>query len=62
MKPDTSRPPSLAVLLDRYEPEGKAETADLHRARELAGTGSETGTLDGFRRVEGVFPSGSTLP
>ena len=38
MKPDTSRPPSLAVLLDRYEPEGKAETADLHRARELAGT------------------------
>jgi 8-oxo-dGTP pyrophosphatase MutT (NUDIX family) len=30
---DTSRP--LAVLFDRYQPEGKAETTDLHRARAL---------------------------
>jgi 8-oxo-dGTP pyrophosphatase MutT (NUDIX family) len=34
---DTSRP-SLAVLLDRYQPTGEAEAADLRRARELAGT------------------------
>jgi 8-oxo-dGTP pyrophosphatase MutT (NUDIX family) len=37
VKPDTSRP-QLAVLLDRYQPEGEAETADLRRVRALAET------------------------
>ena len=31
-------PSPLAVLLDQYQPEGEAETADLRRARALAGT------------------------
>lgn len=31
-------PSPLAVLLDQYQPMGEAETADLHRARELAET------------------------
>jgi 8-oxo-dGTP pyrophosphatase MutT (NUDIX family) len=30
--------PSLAVLLDRYQPQGEAEAADLRRVRALAGT------------------------
>ena len=37
VKHDTERP-FLAVLLERYEPEGEAETADLRRARALAET------------------------
>jgi 8-oxo-dGTP pyrophosphatase MutT (NUDIX family) len=40
VKPDLSRP-SLAVLLDRYQPEGEAETADLHRVRTLAETAGD---------------------
>ena len=35
MEPDTVRP-SLSVLLDRYQPEGEAETADLRRVQDLA--------------------------
>jgi 8-oxo-dGTP pyrophosphatase MutT (NUDIX family) len=35
VKPDSARP-SLAVLLDQYRPEGKAETTDLGRVRVLA--------------------------
>jgi len=31
-------PSPLAVLLDQYQPEGEAETADLHRARALVKT------------------------
>ena len=31
-------PSPLAALLDQYQPEGEAETADLHRARALAKT------------------------
>jgi 8-oxo-dGTP pyrophosphatase MutT (NUDIX family) len=33
--------PSLAVLLDQYRPEGKAEAADLRRARALAETAGD---------------------
>jgi len=35
VEPDTSRPP-LAVLLDCYQPEGEAETADLRKVGALA--------------------------
>jgi 8-oxo-dGTP pyrophosphatase MutT (NUDIX family) len=37
--------PPLTVLLDQYQPVGEAETADLHRTRELAKT-----ARDPFRR------------
>jgi 8-oxo-dGTP pyrophosphatase MutT (NUDIX family) len=37
VKPDPARP-SLAVFLDRYLPDGQAETTDLGRARALAET------------------------
>jgi 8-oxo-dGTP pyrophosphatase MutT (NUDIX family) len=37
---DTVRPP-LAVLLDRYQPEGEAETADLQEVRALAAAESD---------------------
>jgi 8-oxo-dGTP pyrophosphatase MutT (NUDIX family) len=37
VKQDPARP-SLAVALDRYRPEGTAETADLHRVRVLIET------------------------
>ena len=40
MEPDALRP-SLAVLLDRYQPEGEAETADLRRVRHLAETADD---------------------
>jgi 8-oxo-dGTP pyrophosphatase MutT (NUDIX family) len=37
VKPDPASP-SLAALLDRYQPEGEAETADVQRTRTLAET------------------------
>lgn len=40
MKSDPARP-SLAALLDRYEPEGEDETADLPRVRALARAASD---------------------
>jgi 8-oxo-dGTP pyrophosphatase MutT (NUDIX family) len=33
--------PALAVLLDGYQPEGEAESADLRRAQDLAGTADD---------------------
>ena len=33
--------PALAALLDRYQPEGDAETADVQRVRVLAGTAAD---------------------
>jgi 8-oxo-dGTP pyrophosphatase MutT (NUDIX family) len=38
VKPDISRPPPLAVLLDRFQSAGEAETADLHRVQALVET------------------------
>jgi 8-oxo-dGTP pyrophosphatase MutT (NUDIX family) len=38
--PDVSRP-SLAVVLDRYQPEGEAETGDLRQVRALAQTADD---------------------
>jgi 8-oxo-dGTP pyrophosphatase MutT (NUDIX family) len=55
VEPDTLRPP-LAVLLDRYQPEGQAETADLRRARALAGT-----TDDPWRRSLSLHVTASAL-
>jgi 8-oxo-dGTP pyrophosphatase MutT (NUDIX family) len=40
VKPDLSRR-SLTVLLDHYQPEGPAETADLRRVRSLAETAAD---------------------
>jgi 8-oxo-dGTP pyrophosphatase MutT (NUDIX family) len=40
MEPDSVKP-SLAVLLDRYEPEGEAEKADLGCAQTLAETSGD---------------------
>jgi 8-oxo-dGTP pyrophosphatase MutT (NUDIX family) len=40
VEPDPLRPP-LAVVLDRYEPHGQAETADLRRVRALAQTADD---------------------
>jgi 8-oxo-dGTP pyrophosphatase MutT (NUDIX family) len=47
---------SLAGLLDRYRPEGKAETADLQRVRALAGT-----TGDPWRRELPLHVTASAL-
>jgi 8-oxo-dGTP pyrophosphatase MutT (NUDIX family) len=40
VEPDASRP-SLAVLLDLYQPEGETEVADLRRTQDLAKTVSD---------------------
>jgi 8-oxo-dGTP pyrophosphatase MutT (NUDIX family) len=40
VSPDLSRP-SLVGLLDQYQPEGEAETADVRRTRELAGAAGD---------------------
>jgi 8-oxo-dGTP pyrophosphatase MutT (NUDIX family) len=40
VEPDPLRP-RLAVLLDRYRPDGQAETADLRRVRALAETDTD---------------------
>ena len=40
MEPDSSRP-ALAALLDRYQPRGDAETADVQRVRALTGTAAD---------------------
>jgi 8-oxo-dGTP pyrophosphatase MutT (NUDIX family) len=55
VEPDPSRP-SLAVLLDRYQPVGRAETADLRRVRALAETDS-----DPWRRELPLHVTASTL-
>jgi len=55
MEPDTVRP-SLAVLLDRYQPEGEAETADLRRVQDLA-----EGADDPWRRDLPLHVTASTL-
>jgi 8-oxo-dGTP pyrophosphatase MutT (NUDIX family) len=55
MEHDTRRP-YLAVLLERYEPEGEAETADLRRVRALAETAD-----DPWRRELPLHVTASTL-
>lgn len=55
MEPDTSRPP-LAVLFDRYQPEGEAETTDLRRARGLV-----EATRDPWRRELPLHVTASAL-
>ncbi len=55
MESDTSRPP-LAVLLDLYQPEGEAETTDLHRARALV-----EATRDPWRRELPLHVTASAL-
>jgi 8-oxo-dGTP pyrophosphatase MutT (NUDIX family) len=48
--------PRLAALLDRYQPEGEAETADLRRVRALAETAD-----DPWRRDLPLHVTASTL-
>ena len=55
METELSRP-SLAVLLDRYRPDGKAETADLWRVRTLAET-----VADPWRRELPLHVTASAL-
>ena len=55
VEPDLLRPP-LAVLLDRYRPDGQAETADLRRVRALAEI-----TDDPWRRDLPLHVTASTL-
>ena len=55
MEPAPSRP-ALAVLLDRYRPQGEAETADLRRVRNLA-----EAAADPWRRSLPLHVTASTL-
>jgi 8-oxo-dGTP pyrophosphatase MutT (NUDIX family) len=55
MEHDTRRP-HLAVLLERYEPDGQAETADLRRVRALAEAAD-----DPWRRELPLHVTASTL-
>jgi 8-oxo-dGTP pyrophosphatase MutT (NUDIX family) len=55
VKPDATRPP-LAVLLDRYRPQGEAEIADLRRVRALAEAAD-----DPWRRDLPLHVTGSAL-
>jgi 8-oxo-dGTP pyrophosphatase MutT (NUDIX family) len=55
VEPDTSRPP-LTVLLDRCQPDGEAETTDLHRARALV-----EATRDPWRRELPLHVTASAL-
>ena len=55
MEPDPSRP-SLAFLLDRYQPEGEAETTDLRRVRGLL-----EDTRDPWRRELPLHVTSSAL-